>query len=335
MVRVKALTCLLTFASMVTATLHADWFCWEFGGRMGYRWDRLDHRIKADHCCPTFKEEFNNLSTAQVEAFTKLRLWWLEAGVDADYGWTVGGGVDTAFSFMGNSGSRTECASFHSDANGEVWDLFLTAGLRAPFYDYCEKSFYITPLGGYSYHQIQEKRHYTHPDTVDLGPTTLFNFSGNPAFASIPLTSRLKRNYQGPFAGVSMSILYCRFYTNFGYAYHWIDFDQELPFFQHLELFTANDTVNLFQATSTAMVAKRNRGNRGWLSLNYQDPCGWRAGLRGTYFSVSTHKGKSTTTTCSTLSTNGQSVSFQNTTSSPFKTRLRTFTIMGEAAYVF
>lgn len=324
----------LLFTSI--APLAADCFSWEFGGRIGYRWDHLRHTLytQGDPCQKSIEETFENMSSAQIEGFTKIRLWWLEAGVDADYGWTVGGRVHSNL-FFNPPPFDGQRATFFSSANGEVWDVFFTGGIRAPFYDTCDQGFFITPLGGYSFHGIREDRRYLRPDSRNLGQVGEGALESDPTFVSIPETNNLKRNYCGPFAGVSMSILYCNFYTNFGYAYHWIDLKQTFPFSTQVEFFTPSSGYRFIDSWQNCLEIDSNRGNRGWLSLNYQDPCGWRLGLRGTYFQVLTSKKKSTTTTVRETLIGDETFTTSSITTPPAKVRWQTFTAMLEAAYVF
>lgn len=322
---------------LATAPLLSDCFSWEFGLRMGYRWDELQHFLydEGNSTQISFQEDFDNLSTAQVAGFTTLRLWWLELSADADYGWTVGGHVKS-IDYIKASPTEIKTALFNSDASGEVWDAFFTGGLRVPFYNRCDRGFFITPLGGYSFHGIREKRRTLRPLSRDIGEVEILGGAiSDPTFVSVPDTKRLERDYKGPFAGVGLSIIYCRFYTNFGYAYHWIDLEQTLDFERQIEFFTASDL-----AISEAMIQnqfdiERNRGNRGWLSLNYQDLCGWRVGLRGTYFSVSTNKGSSYTTSIDRLSSDGQTEQITTLARNQAKARWQTFTVMIEGAYSF
>lgn len=327
----KSLAIALTLAA---APLAADCFAWEIGTRMGYRWDDLEHTLfqNDNPSQPTFKEDFDNLSTAQISGFTKFRLWWFEAGVDADYGWTVGGHVKTK-SFVDIGQFGIVAPTFKSCASGEVWDAFFTGGIRVPFYDYCDQGLFITPLGGYSFHGIREKHRNLRPSSINVGPSG--DMPADPTFVSLPDTDQLKRDYKGPFAGVSMSILYCRFYTTFGYAYHWIDLDQKLGYTREIEFFNPNGIATIQFAISNSFKPDRNRGNRGWISLNYQDPCGWRVGLYGTYFSVSTSK-KSSRSSAEFILTVEQSSSPETLlVTNPAKASWRTFTVMLESAYEF
>jgi len=317
-----------------TAPLAADCFGWEIGGRMGYRWDNLEHALfnGINTSQKSFEEDFNNLSTAQIAGFTKLRLWWLEAGVDADYGWTVGGHIKTT-PYIDTVTAGFATPTFKSCASGEVWDAFFTGGIRVPFWDRCDRGFFITPLGGYSFSGIREKRRNVRPNFIDIGSTG--NPPSNPTFVSLPDTSTLKRDYKGPFAGVSMSILNCQFFTSFGYAYHFVDLDQRLGITQQTEFYNSFGITTFQLKNKVKFKPDRNRGNRGWLSLNYQDPCGWRIGVHGTYFSVSTRKKRTKTTSVFSLTIEPETDQETTFSNEPSKARWQTFTTMLEAAYEF
>lgn len=313
--------------TLSTAPLIADLCNWEFGARMGYRYDKLKHTFfdQTDTSSAILKENFDPVNTAQISGFTKFRLWWLELGIDADYGWTVGGNIQSTFCFSPFDLAK---APVQSCASGETWDAFFTGGLRLPFYDHCDQGLFITPLGGYCFQSIKEKRRNLKDKPIPLGKDAS-------TFVSISSANPIDRKTEGLFAGVSVSILRGCFYTSFGYAYHWIDLNQNLKMTKRLEVFTPFGIDTLQFHFKNSFESSRNRGNRGWLSLNYQDPCGWRAGLYGSYFAVSTSK-KNTHSSRNTVLNIGQN-SIQETqkTTNLAKTKWRTFTISVEAAYEF
>lgn len=321
--------------------LLSDCFSWDFGIRTGYRCDNFENTLydANDSSQLTYKENFKNLNTAQVGGFTTLHLWWLEINADVNYGWTVGGDIETT-DYIQSSDSKFQPVFFKSNARGQVWDVFCTGGIRAPFIESWDQNFHFTFLGGYSFHNIQENRNYTQPDSITFDQLEIEGVTYDWPHVSLPETMKFTRDYKGPFAGIECSLLVCRFFSYFGYAYHWINLEQTFSYDRHIDIFQENSFGAISHNFLNFEIENHfqfgpNHGNRAWLSLNYQDLCGWYIGVTGTYFSTSTKKHSSCTQkteyskTESTCKINSYSLS--NQTKSNWKSL--TFTIQG--SYTF
>lgn len=330
---------LLTSFFLSFLPLWGDCFYWEGGARAGYRQDRNSYRIFTDlpEHIPAFRESWNRVRIFQTEAFTKFRFWSVEFAGDADYGWILSGDVKSWPTVSQESEEEIVVVpvKFFSNARGEVWDAFGSAGIRFSFCCTKWSAYAVKPLGGYSYHHQSYKRRCVEPSfqSVDLP-----NF--NSVFVSMNESNRLKQCFYGPFVGAEAYLQNKGFKTNFGYSYHWLDFEQKFGIESIIHLSFGEPLVleqdTIFQTAK--FKSKKTEGHRAWLGFSFLFDCCWRIGARGTYFYAKTCRNNGIfNATTTTLIQNMLDPPTTTITSSPAMENLKwqSFTAVLEVAYEF
>lgn len=330
---------LAVFFFLSCLSLYGDCFDGSIGGGLGYRVDQNCYRIRLIDLpeSPTLvKEDWDWVQIFGAEAFTKLRFWWLEFYGQGDYGWVEGGDVKTKLNIIDPEDlEQIPSASFCFDADGDVWDVLGSGGVRFSFCCTNWGEFAIKPLAGYSYHRQSYKRRCVSPffETVDL-------VGFDTTFVLLSPSKRLKQHFKGPFAGGDIFIKNKCFLSNFGYTYHWLDFKQEFRLDNTVELFDEDN--QFFSRDVISREAKFSTdhgfGHRGWLSFSYLFSNCWMIGAKATYFYVKAKENDKTLTSINTtesLNTLDPPITETLQQMANEKLQWQSFTAMLEAAYSF
>lgn len=289
---------LVTSLLCLSATAYADMSdCshWEWGARIGYREDQA----KSTTFFPNFpnqrafKDSFRNVRSPQLEAYTKAQVGWFEFGAHADYAWpSAGSGRITLYQQLPSENGEATFLPlplpFTSCVRGDLWDAFGTAGFILPSYGQQGLSFFLVVQGGYSIHRqsLERKRVFPHSRSIEQDPL-LLTFE-------MDFDKRFKRTYWGPFFGGSLRLSTCSFQGDFGYAFHWAQLKQTSGFTTNASLQSLDQGLVEVTMLDSRLTFRSNssKGQRGWADLSYRTCCGWKVGLRGTYFQVDTPKKK-------------------------------------------